>query len=247
MMRSSDVSCLNEALSSKTNPTFSVVVPVYNAQLHIDQCVNSILAQGREDIEVVLVDDGSTDSSGAICDAYAAKHPSMVKVVHKENQGPLIARVEGFAVSKGRYIMSADADDAFLPGAFDAIAFAMRQTGADIVLWAYTTNERDLLLCQARDEPNYAEPKKASMLRSLCTTWNYNSMWRKAVKRECACLNADYSSYKGMMLSEDFLQTLAIYDSAKRSAKLRIPSISTDPIRRAQRMPPIRIHIIKIS
>ena len=91
---------------------FSVVVPVYNAQLHIDQCVNSILAQGREDIEVVLVDDGSTDSSGAICDAYAAKHPSMVKVVHKENQGPLIARVEGFAVSKGRYIMSADADDA---------------------------------------------------------------------------------------------------------------------------------------
>ena len=91
-MRSSDVSCLNEALSSKTNPTFSVVVPVYNAQLHIDQCVNSILAQGREDIEVVLVDDGSTDSSGAICDAYAAKHPSMVKVVHKENQRRLFAR-----------------------------------------------------------------------------------------------------------------------------------------------------------
>lgn len=222
-MRSSDVSCLNEALSSKTNPTFSVVVPVYNAQLHIDQCVNSILAQGREDIEVVLVDDGSTDSSGAICDAYAAKHPSMEKVVHKENQGPLIARVEGFAVSKGRYIMSADADDAFLPGAFDAIAFAMRQTGADIVLWAYTTNERDLLLCQARDEPNYAEPKKASMLRSLCTTWNYNSMWRKAVKRECACLNADYSSYKGMMLSEDFLQTLAIYDSAKTFCEIEDP------------------------
>ena len=91
------------------------------------------------------------------------------------------------------------------------------------MLWAYTTNERDLLLCQARDEPNYAEPKKASMLRSLCTTWNYNSMWRKAVKRECACLNADYSSYKGMMLSEDFLQTLAIYDSAKTFCEIEDP------------------------
>lgn len=151
-MRSSDVSCLNEALSSKTNPTFSVVVPVYNAQLHIDQCVNSILAQGREDIEVVLVDDGSTDSSGAICDAYAAKHPSMVKVVHKENQGPLIARVEGFAVSKGRYIMSADADDAFLPGAFDAIAFACDRQGR-ISCCGHTLQMKEIS-CFAKPETN---------------------------------------------------------------------------------------------
>lgn len=88
----------------------SVIVPVYNTEKYINQCLDSLIGQTYKDIEIILVDDGSTDSSGSICEAYAQKS-DRVKVIHKENGGCASAYMRGLAESKGDYIGFVDSDD----------------------------------------------------------------------------------------------------------------------------------------
>ena len=91
-------------------PLISVIVPVYNVKQYLRRCVDSILKQTYENIEIVLIDDGSTDESGAICDRYAQKDVR-VKVIHKENGGVSSARNEGLKYIKGKYVNFLDSDD----------------------------------------------------------------------------------------------------------------------------------------
>ena len=91
-------------------PQISVIVPVYKAEKYLHRCIDSILAQTFTDFELILVNDGSPDGSGAICDEYAKKD-KRVKVIHKENGGVTAARRDGVEVSKGEWITFVDSDD----------------------------------------------------------------------------------------------------------------------------------------
>ena len=91
-------------------PKVSIIVPVYNVEPYLRQCLDSILAQTFTDWECILVDDGSKDGSGAICDEYAEKD-SRFRVVHQENKGSSAARNEGLSLSKGIYLSFIDSDD----------------------------------------------------------------------------------------------------------------------------------------
>lgn len=93
-----------------TAPLISIIVPVYNVEKYLDKCVQSLLNQTYKIVEVILVDDGSTDNSGKMCDDFAAKDPR-VKVVHKENGGLVSARNAGFDVMTGEWHMYVDSDD----------------------------------------------------------------------------------------------------------------------------------------
>ena len=88
----------------------SIIVPVYQVEQYIRQCVDSILAQTFTDFELILVDDGSKDQSGKICDEYA-RMDARVKVIHQNNSGVAVARNNGIAYSNGRYLCFVDADD----------------------------------------------------------------------------------------------------------------------------------------
>lgn len=96
-------------------PVVSAIVPTYNAERFLAQALDSALAQSLRDIEVVVVDDGSTDSSGAIADRYAAENPGVVRVIHQSNQGLCHARNAAVAAARGRYFALLDADDVWLP------------------------------------------------------------------------------------------------------------------------------------
>ena len=99
------------------SPFISVIVPVFNVELYLNQCVNSILSQSFEDYEIILVDDGSTDSSGRICDLLAASH-EQIKAYHKANGGLSSARNFGFQKSQGKYVIFIDSDDFWLNNYF---------------------------------------------------------------------------------------------------------------------------------
>ena len=91
-------------------PKISVIIPIYNSEKHLKECVESVLNQTFKNFEIILVDDGSSDASANICDVFAEKH-SFVKVVHKENQGVSKARNVGIGISSGEYITFLDSDD----------------------------------------------------------------------------------------------------------------------------------------
>lgn len=114
-------------------PLFSVIVPVYKAEKTLDRCLKSILEQTLSDFEVILVDDGSPDGSGAMCDAYM-KRDSRVRAVHKENGGPSSARNEGIDRATGDWIVFCDADDEMERDALEKYDRASRETGADVVI-----------------------------------------------------------------------------------------------------------------
>lgn len=91
-------------------PKISVIVPVYKVENYLDKCIESIQNQSYSDIEIILVDDGSPDNCGKICDEYA-KNDTRIKVLHKENAGVSVARNTGMAAATGEYIMFVDSDD----------------------------------------------------------------------------------------------------------------------------------------
>ena len=111
-------------------PKLSVIVPVYNTEKYLRECIDSILAQTFTDFELILVDDGSTDSSGAICDEYAAKDPR-IQVIHQENGGATVARRSGVSCARGEYITFVDSDDWISK---EMYVVMMAQQPADIII-----------------------------------------------------------------------------------------------------------------
>lgn len=122
---------------TESKPDLSIIVPVYKAEKFLRECVESILAQTFRDYELILIDDGSPDASGKICDEYALKD-NRVKVIHQQNGGASAARNRGVAASKGKYIGWVDADDRIAPEMFDKLVRLIKEYRADIAECQYT-------------------------------------------------------------------------------------------------------------
>ena len=114
------------------NQTISVIVPVFNVAGYLPQCVDSILSQDYGNLEVILIDDGSTDGSGEICDRYAALD-SRVRVIHQKNGGAAAAKNAGLRLATGEYLAFADSDDYLEPGAYGFLMKILLENGADAV------------------------------------------------------------------------------------------------------------------
>ncbi len=112
-------------------PTISVIVPVYNVEKYIHRCVDSILTQTFTDFELILVDDGSPDNCGAICDEYAQKD-SRVKVIHQKNQGQAAARNHALAIARGQWLTFVDSDDVIHPQMLEHLHRVAEDNGVDI-------------------------------------------------------------------------------------------------------------------
>ncbi len=114
------------------NVAISVIVPVFQAEQYLEECLQSILRQTQPNLEIILIDDGSTDRSGEICDRYAGIH-SNIKVLHKENEGLTAAWKSGIALSGGEYIGFVDSDDWIAEDMYALLYQEAQKTGADIV------------------------------------------------------------------------------------------------------------------
>lgn len=117
---------------------FSIIVPVYNCEKYLERCIESILNQTETEFELILVNDGSTDSSGKICDKYKSKD-SRVKVIHKKNAGVSAARNSGLDIASGKYVTFVDSDDYL-----DNIALKhLAETDGDLVVSGYLLEHND--------------------------------------------------------------------------------------------------------
>ena len=117
-------------------PDASIIIPVYQAKKYINQCLDSVINQTYDNYEIIIIDDGSTDGSGEICDDYAMENPS-IKVFHQANQGVTIARKRGLGCSSGKYIFWLDADDYFDTRQFKYYMNILATIDVDLVLTDY--------------------------------------------------------------------------------------------------------------
>ena len=117
-------------------PLISVIIPIYKVELYLRHCLNSVLGQSYRNLEIILVDDGSPDNCGEICDEYAAKD-SRVKVIHKPNGGVSDARNAGLAIASGDYVGFVDSDDWIAPDMYEYLYRGMVDYDADVTLCEY--------------------------------------------------------------------------------------------------------------
>lgn len=140
-------------------PEISVIVPVYKVEKYIRKCVDSILAQSFTDFELLLVDDGSPDNCGTICDAYAAQD-LRVKVIHKKNGGLSDARNAALDVMQGKYVFFVDSDDWISSDALESTYTALKRTGAKVATGNMVSVSED-----GREAELYAQVREETVLR----------------------------------------------------------------------------------
>ena len=122
---------------------FSVIIPVYNVEKYLRKCLDSVIKQDYKDIEIILVDDGSTDESGIICDGYAEKD-ERIQVIHKENNGLVSARKAGAERAKGIYVSCIDSDDWIEQGYYKDASEIISKREVDVICYAcYLDSEKN--------------------------------------------------------------------------------------------------------
>lgn len=193
----------------KLHNLVSVIVPVYNVEIYIKKCIDSIIHQTYYDIDIILVDDGSTDNSGLICDRYA-ETDRRITVIHKANGGHNSARKAGLAVSKGEYICFIDSDDWVEPNMIEEMAYNIISTGADFVHTGTILETINKTTVDCRfdecvvDEPRYNEKIWREIMAVDTENYINRGLARKLFKREliekCYAHTADDIAY-----GEDFV------------------------------------------
>ena len=208
---------------------FSVIVPIYKIEKYIARCIDSVLAQSVADFELILVDDGSPDGCGGICDAYAAKDPR-IKVIHKENGGLVSARQAGIRVASGAYIMNLDGDDALCPGALENARKIIADTQADIVSFSYRTYTDGVIGDVVEDvleEGLYEKDRiQTQIFPKLLSDRNMRSLfyfsWGKAIKRDLA-LKHQLRVDTAISLGEDLSCMIPCYLEAQSVYMSKVP------------------------
>lgn len=181
----------------------SIIVPIYKAEQYIHRCVDSILAQSYTDFELLLVDDGSPDRCGAICDEYAAKD-CRIRVFHKENGGVSAARNLGINESKGEWITFVDADDYVHP---DFLSSLYSHHDADLIVGSFQLVGTDEKWDSVLEECYYDKDSFVEKVIEFSLTIHYHTPWAKLFRRNVIAGNGLRFDEK-MHSSEDWLFVL---------------------------------------
>lgn len=204
---------------------YSIIIPVYNVENYIERCVDSICNQSIKDIELILIDDGSKDNSGKVCDELAQKD-SRIKVVHKENQGCSVARNTGIDFARGKYICFVDSDDEWLPGVLQALTDKIEneQEYDMLIFGAKVVNRKKELLSYDKPEDSCVYRKKEDVIEFLVKMnpqergWGLNYIWNRAYKAEILKDNK-IRFEKNLNLGEDFVFNCEVM---KKISSLRV-------------------------
>lgn len=218
-------------------PKLSVVVPVYNVEKYIGEMIESLQKQTLRDLQIILVDDGSPDRSGEICDEYAAKD-DRITVIHKPNGGVGAARNDGLDAATGEWIVFCDSDDWVEPDAFEKLVDAGEKAGADVVFGdanlvygehiqkAYFY-DREFVM---REREELDKLIAADFSRAYCfdpaaggPAFGYGGPWNKLVRRQLLLDNDIRFDLRVKGIFDDILYTAYIFAAAKVVAYVHVP------------------------
>lgn len=214
---------------------FSVIVPIYNVEKYLRECIDSVLSQNFEDYEIILVNDGSPDNCGKICDEYGDKY-SHIKVIHKENGGLSDARNFGMKAASGDYLIFLDSDD-FWEGTnvlSDLFEIIKRDHNPDVILHGYTRvgvaiKEEHLSDLIIKENNNFINDFEYLVSKGIY----YNSIWTKVLKRKLLLENNLF--FEKGLLHEDipycfdlvfYINSYSIYPSNFYQYRVRESSIT---------------------
>ena len=210
----------------------SVIIPVYNVADYLPQCLDSVLGQDHEDLEVIVVDDGSTDSSGAICDQYALQD-SRVRVIHQANAGAAAAKNAALRVATGEYLSFVDSDDYLEPNVYGHMLRVLQTTQADAAQFSfrevYVNHQEGKLLDMGCPEMD----RKTHLVR-FTKDWSCPLLWNKLYRREIFDgvffeeghkIDDEYFTYQGFLGARRVVfDTRIVYNYRRRRSSVMASS-----------------------
>lgn len=210
------------------NGLISVIVPVYNVAAYLPECVESILGQDYGKLEVILIDDGSADDSGTICDEFAARD-YRIRVIHQKNGGAASAKNAGLRAATGEYLSFVDSDDFLEPGVYSHMVGLLAEYGADVVQCAYRDVYRDKTVDRIA-KPGRRELDGKDYLASFLRDWTCGLLWDKMYRRdlfqniffeEGHKIDDEYFTYQGIMnASKVVCDDRIVYNYRKRRSSV---------------------------
>lgn len=203
---------------------FSVLIPVYNVEKYLSECIDSVLNQTEQDFEIILVNDGSIDNSGLICDKYANEHIQNIRVIHQDNKGLLLTRRTGIKNAKGDYLVFLDSDDMLEKEALHYIKQVIKKYTCDMVCFNFS-RYKDFSSAKTslpfENEEIFTGDLKKKLYDVICSSSIFNNLCNKVVKREIVDADFEYDKYKFIKNGEDLLQLLPIVTNAKKIIYLK--------------------------
>lgn len=213
----------------------SVIVPVYNVAAYLPECLESLLGQDHEKLEILLINDGSTDESGTICDEYAARE-SRIRVIHQKNGGAAAAKNAGLRAATGEYLSFVDSDDYLEPESYGYMLNRLKSTDADVGVFAF----RNVL--RTRKEDHVAEKKSVidgrEYLVRFTRDWTCALLWNKLYKRslfdgiffeEGHRIDDEYFTYQGIMNAKTVVtDDRIIYNYRRRASSAMLNPVARE-------------------
>lgn len=208
---------------------FSVLIPVYNTEKYLEECLQSVLNQTYQDFEIVIVDDGSTDNSGAICDKFQKDYPQKIKVIHKENQGLISARRVGIDNATGDYCIFVDSDDYIIENLLSELNRILEEDKAiDLLIYSFNYVQDGKIVKQfhriEQDGTVWDDSNRKGIIEKLLYSDDVTPIWIKAVKTSLLKSDStDYSMFYKKNMAEDYLQSLYLLTYANKIVYYYLP------------------------
>lgn len=201
----------------KNKTIISIIVPVYKAEKYLSRCIDSILKQTFSDFELILIDDGSPDKSGALCEDFANKD-TRIRVFHQENQGVSAARQKGLDNAFGEFIIHADSDDWVEPDWLEELYKKAVETNADIVSCDYLKEYKDYTINKSERPTSF---DNIQIIKDLLYEKIWGSTWNKLIKRKWFINNIRFNP--NQILWEDLMVITKILMCGAKYEHIDIP------------------------
>ena len=201
----------------------SVIIPVCNIQLYLAEAIESVINQTYSNLDIILVDDGSTDGSGKICDAFAEKD-SRIRVIHQENKGLSGARNTGLDIMSGEIVAFLDSDDAYYPEMIQSMVESMQREKADVVMCQFESCYTQGKMLPKHNKRDYENPiiySRKDALQALVEERIDWHAWNKIYRRECF----ESVRYPQGKVYEDIEITYHILDKTRKVVVMNEPLI----------------------